>query len=143
MCALMRRYRDTQGLRTHKKNTCMAIAHLSSQIISGSRSVVGCAAYRHRTAMIDNSTGETWRYAADPDLVHAEIALPAGAPAWAKALLTGRAPAAVSCDLWNIVTAKEQSTRYDAQLAREFNIALPVELSRDQNVVLARRLHQG
>ena len=116
----------------------MAIAHLASQIIKSHRSVVGCAAYRHRTTMVDASTGEVWRYPPDANLVHSEMTLPANAPAWARAAYGTPKPAAASATLWNDITRKEASTRADAQLAREFIIALPIELTAQQNLGLAR-----
>ena len=65
-----------------------------------------------------------------PHVVHAEILLPEGAPVFMR----DRAA------LWESVERLEDGhSRYrDAQLAREVNLALPRELSRAANIVLAR-----
>ena len=41
-------------------------------------------------------------------------------------------------NLWNAVEANEK--RKDAQLAREFNFALPRELTLEQNIALSQRV---
>jgi ATP-dependent exoDNAse (exonuclease V) alpha subunit len=65
-----------------------------------------------------------------PHVVHAEILLPEGAPVFMR----DRAA------LWQAVERIEDGhSRYrDAQLARDVNLALPRELSRAANIVLAR-----
>jgi ATP-dependent exoDNAse (exonuclease V) alpha subunit len=65
-----------------------------------------------------------------PHVVHAEILLPDGAPAFMGDRAT----------LWQYVERIEDghSRSRDAQLARDVNLALPRELSRAANIVLAR-----
>ncbi|MEN6623052.1 MAG: MobQ family relaxase [Smithella sp.] len=106
----------------------MAIYHLSVQIISrtGARSAIAAAAYRSRSAMYDERQGLTFDYAKKKDLVHSEIMLPVGAP---ERLLNRET-------LWNEVEAMEK--RRDAQLAREIDVALPRELSLEQQINLIR-----
>lgn len=106
----------------------MAIYHASVKIISRSagRSAVAAAAYRSASEMTDERTGEVHDYARKGGVTHSEIIAPEGAPAWA----TDRA------SLWNAVEAAEK--RKDSQLAREVEVALPRELSHEQQVDLVR-----
>ncbi len=62
--------------------------------------------------------------------------LPPDAPEWVKALIADRTVAGASEAFWNRVEAFEK--RSDAQLAKDVTIALPVELSHDQNIALVR-----
>jgi ATP-dependent exoDNAse (exonuclease V) alpha subunit len=64
--------------------------------------------------------------------------MPEGAPPWAQKLLLAhdKAPVAASAALWNRVEGHEK--RGDAQLAHEIEIALPAELSLDDNILLMR-----
>ena len=106
----------------------MAIYHLSAQVISRSsgRSVVNAAAYRAAEKVRDERLDKTFAYERKQGVEHREILAPDGAPPWA----TDRAK------LWNAVEAAEN--RRDAQLAREVNVALPVELSKEQQLELLR-----
>ena len=88
--------------------------------------------------MQDERTGETFSYVYKRDVLHSEITIPDDAPSWAKAILERHAlePVAASEELWNRVELHEK--RLDAQLAREIEIALPAELSFEENIGLAR-----
>jgi ATP-dependent exoDNAse (exonuclease V) alpha subunit len=102
----------------------VAIYHLNVQIITRSKghSAVAGAAYRSRSSLRDERTGETHNYSRKADeLLFEGIYAPKDAPGWAS----DRA------QLWNHVEAFEK--RRDAQLAREFVIALPQELTLEQN----------
>ena len=118
----------------------MAIYHLSAQVISrgAGRNAVNAAAYRRAARMQDERTGETFSYVQKRDVLHSEITIPEGAPSWAQALLERHSlePVAASEELWNRVELHEK--RLDAQLAREIEIALPAELSLEENIGLAR-----
>jgi Ti-type conjugative transfer relaxase TraA len=106
----------------------MAIYHLSAQVISrgAGRSVVAAAAYRAASRLEDARTGVAHDFTRKEQVVHAEVLLPAGAPAaWSDRGV-----------LWNAVEAGEQ--RKDAQLAREVEFALPRELSQAEGIALAR-----
>jgi Ti-type conjugative transfer relaxase TraA len=118
----------------------MAITHFRAQIIQATRGPVAAAAYRHRAEMFDAANNQLWDYRGKSDLVHAELALPTGAPTWAKQL-TDRAPAEAAARLWN--AAADAETRYDGQAAREIVIALPMELDRAQNIALMRNFVSG
>ncbi|GLK70173.1 Ti-type conjugative transfer relaxase TraA [Ancylobacter dichloromethanicus] len=114
----------------------MAITHFTPQLISrgSGRSAVLSAAYRHCARMEHEAEGRIVDYSAKSGLRHEEFLLPAGAPEWARVLIADRSVAGAAEAFWNAVEAFEK--RSDAQLAREFIIALPVELSVDQNIAL-------
>lgn len=114
----------------------MAITHFRASIIQGTRGPVAAAAYRHRAEMYDMAAARTWDYSGAGDLAHSEIILPEGAPAWIAGPATSMSRASLSELLWNAAAQAEQ--RYDAQTAREITVALPSELSREQNIALVR-----
>ena len=102
----------------------MAIFRLEAKIFSREkrgRSVIAAAAYRTGTKLKDEISGKIFDYARRvKGVIETMILAPEGAPAWATN----------SGDLWNRVEAGEK--RADAQLAREFVLALPKELSADE-----------
>jgi len=106
----------------------MAIYHVTAKIISRKRgqSAVAKAAYRSGSALADDRYGITQDYSRKVGVAHTEILAPDGAPAW---MLDRES-------LWNGVEAAEK--RKDAQLARELEIALPIELTHEQSVELLR-----
>jgi Ti-type conjugative transfer relaxase TraA len=106
----------------------VAIYHLTAKIVSRARgqSVVAAAAYRAGEALHDERYGLTHDYGRKVGVEHSEILAPAVAPAW----VYDRA------ELWNHVEAHE--VRKDAQLAREVELALPVELTHTENGELVR-----
>lgn len=114
----------------------MAIAHFRSKFIGQGVSPIAAAAYRHRTSLHDAAIGQTFSYAPDEDLVHAELAVPRETPQWFRDLVDGRTPEAASEALWNAILDHEK--RADAQYAREIVIALPLELSRQENIALVQ-----
>ena len=59
--------------------------HMSQKAISAAKgqSAVAAAAYRHGAKMERDLTGDAADFRAKKDCVHAEIALPEGAPDWA------------------------------------------------------------
>ncbi len=114
----------------------MAITHFTPQLIgrSGGRSVVLAAAYRHCARMDHEAEARTVDYTNKRGMIHEAFLLPAGAPAWVRALVADRSVAGSSEAFWNRVEAFEK--RADAQFAKEFIVALPVELSCEQNIAL-------
>lgn len=107
----------------------MAIYHFSGQVISRSkqgkiRSAISCAAYRSGEKLFDERYNSEKIYYRKVKPV-STILLPRNAPAWA-----GNRE-----KLWNAVERKEK--QYNAQLAREFNIALPIELTEKEQEKLA------
>jgi Lon protease-like protein len=112
--------------------THIAIYHLSIKIITRGKgkSAVAAAAYRSGETLHNEYDGATHDYTRKRGIVHTEILLPENAPA----------EYANRSALWNAV---EKAERYKtAQLAREIEIALPVELTREQQISLARRYVQ-
>jgi hypothetical protein len=97
----------------------LAIFHLSVKPISRSagRSATAAAAYRSATKILDERTGEIHDYTRKGGIESIDIVLPDGAPAWAS----DRAK------LWN--AAEQAEKRKDSCVAREFEVALPAELS--------------
>ncbi len=87
---------------------------------------MAAAAYRSGEKLVNEWDGLTHDYTRKGGVVHAEIMLPAHAP-----------PAfADRSTLWNSVEEIEKSST--AQLAREIEVALPVELSRAEQLALVR-----
>ncbi len=104
----------------------MAIYHCSIKIISRGKgkSAVAAAAYRAGELIKNEYDGIVHDYTRKGGVIHTEILLPGHAPA-------DYADRAV---LWNAV---EKAERYKtAQLSREIELALPVELTREQNISL-------
>ena len=116
----------------------MAIAHFSASIVSrgSGRSVVLSAAYRHCAKMEYEREARTIDYTRKQGLLHEEFLLPADAPKWVRSLIADRSVSGASEAFWNKVEAFEK--RADAQLARDLTIALPLELSAEQNIALVR-----
>ncbi|KAA3497943.1 Ti-type conjugative transfer relaxase TraA [Rhizobium rhizogenes] len=116
----------------------MAIAHFSASIVSrgSGRSVVLSAAYRHCAKMEYEREARTIDYTRKQGLLHEEFVLPADAPKWARSLIAVRSVSSAVEAFWNGVEAFEKRT--DAQLARDLTIALPIELTPEQNIALVR-----
>lgn len=108
----------------------MAIYHLSVKTISRSagRSATAAAAYRAGCKIADERTGEIHDYTHKGGVVSAELHLPKNAPEWAN----DRAA------LWNAAEVAE--TRKNSTVSREFEIALPAELTKEQRRELANEL---
>ncbi|MDO9420422.1 MAG: MobQ family relaxase [Herminiimonas sp.] len=105
----------------------MAIYHLSVKTISRSagRSATAAAAYRSGCLISDDRTGAVFDYRRKRGIESVDLVLPLCAPEWAfnRALL------------WNAAEISE--TRKNSTVAREFEIALPEELSADDRKRLA------
>ena len=116
----------------------MAIFHLSAQIIGkgGGRSAVAAAAYRHCAQMEREETGDDIDYSRKGGNAHSEFALAENAPNWIAQYLDAHSVVDTSAYFWNAVEQSE--TRRDAQLMREIVLALPVELTHEQNIELVR-----
>ncbi|EIZ5240464.1 MobA/MobL family protein [Salmonella enterica] len=105
----------------------MAIFHMSAQTITRSKghSSVAAAAYRHGEKLTDEHTGEIHDYSKKKGISDSVILIPERAD---QRFLKPEY-------LWNTIEKNEK--RKDAQLAREFNIALPVEMTDEQKKALA------
>jgi ATP-dependent exoDNAse (exonuclease V) alpha subunit len=101
---------------------------------SGGSSAVSAAAYRAGERIRDERTGKTYDHSDRQDIMHKEIVLPSqfahSDMDWAR----DRA------NLWNAAEGAE--SRKNARVAREYLVALPVELSADQRLGLARGFSQ-
>ena len=111
----------------------MALFHLSVKVISRSsgRSAVAAAAYRGAERLHDERLDRDHDFTNKDGVVHSEVMLPEGAPE----------EFADREKLWNAVETAEK--RKDAQLAREVEIAIPRELSKEQGIELARDFVQA
>ena len=110
----------------------MAIYHFDASVISRSkgRSATAASAYRTAEVIKDHRTGEVHDYTRKSGVLHTEIIAPDNAPAWAHD----------RSSLWNAVEDAER--RKDAQVAREVRVALPSELTLEQNADLVRAFVQ-
>lgn len=108
----------------------MAIFHLSVKTVSRSagRSAVAAVAYRTAERLVDQRTGELHDYRRKRGVEFTELFLPKSAPEWAH----------IREALWN--AAEQAENRKNSTVAREFEIALPSELSGQQRERLARDL---
>ena len=104
----------------------LAIYHLEAKIISRGtgRSAVAAAAYMSCSRIYNDYDGVQHDYTRKQGLVWQQVFLPDMAPAeWIDREI-----------LWNAVEEAEKTK--DSRLAREFVVALPVELSRDEGIAL-------
>ncbi len=111
----------------------MAIYHLSTKPVSRSsgRSAVASAAYRCAVLLVNQRDGLVHDFTRKEGVEHKEIVLPQGVSAdWAFDRST----------LWNAAEFAEK--RKDARVAREFEIALPHELSAEGRLKAARAFAQ-
>ncbi|CAM4458294.1 MAG: ATP-dependent RecD-like DNA helicase [Legionellaceae bacterium] len=123
----------------------MAIYHFNSKIITRSKgqNAVAAAAYRHANKLLDETTGITHNYSNKGDVVYSEILLPDLSPEWLQEMIYGENISITKAteNLWNAVEKVEK--RVDAQLAREVEFSLPIELDVDQNKMLVREFVQS
>ena len=117
-----------QTLQSRGKKQDVAVYVVKMQVIGrrAGRSATAAAAYRSGEQVKDERTGKTHDYTGKSDIYDSEILKPDNAPA----RLSDREP------LWNEVEKTER--RKDAQLSREFLVALPAELSNRQRQELTR-----
>ncbi len=110
----------------------MAIYHCSVKIIGRSKgkSVIAAAAYRAGEKLYDRETGLTHDFTRKGGVVHREILLPDHAP---EEYLDRRM-------LWESVTKVEKKS--NAQFAREVEVALPVEFSRELQLAVIKEYVQ-
>jgi hypothetical protein len=110
----------------------MAIFHSHLQIITrgDGKSSVAAAAYRSGEKLTNDYDGIVHDYTRKGGVVHSEIFLPVNAPREFSDRST----------LWNAV--EEIEKQCNAQLAREINVALPIELTFEQNLSMLRRYVQ-
>lgn len=102
--------------------------HLSVKPISRSagRSATGAAAYRSGEKIHDERTDIDHDYTRKRGVEHQEIITPGESPEWAHDREK----------LWNAAEAAEN--RKDARVAREYEVAIPKELSKEKGIELVR-----
>jgi hypothetical protein len=109
----------------------MAIYRLSVKPVKRSegRSATAAAAYRAAELVHDETTGQTFDYTRKRGVEHAEIVLPTAAVKqdinWARDRQA----------LWN--EAERVERRSNSRPAREYELALPHEMTREQRVALS------
>ena len=111
--------------------TDMAIFHMSFSNISAGkgRSAIASAAYRSGEKLFDDQEGRHYFYVRSI-MPESFILTPKNAPAWASDREK----------LWNEVERKDR--RANSRYAKEFNVALPVELSEDEQKELLTKYVQ-
>ncbi|UFX13051.1 Ti-type conjugative transfer relaxase TraA [Sinorhizobium meliloti] len=116
----------------------MAVPHFSVSIVArgSGRSAVLSAAYRHCAKMDFEREARTIDYTRKQGLLHEEFVVPEDAPEWLRAMISDESVSGASEAFWNSVESCEK--RSDAQLAKDVTIALPIELSAEQNIALIR-----
>ncbi|WP_354630950.1 MobQ family relaxase [Levilactobacillus brevis] len=109
----------------------MAIFHMSFSNISAGkgRSAIAGASYRSGEKLFDQKEGRSYFYARSV-MPESFILTPKNAPAWASDREK----------LWNEVERKDR--RANSRYAKEFNVALPVELSEDKQKELLTKYVQ-
>ena len=106
----------------------MAIYHMQAKVVSrgSGRSAVAASAYMSCSRMYNDYDGIHHDYTRKQGLIYQEVMLPPMAPSeWNDRE-----------QLWNAVEAAEKTK--DSRLAREFVVALPVELDKDSNISLLK-----
>ena len=101
---------------------------------AGGSSAASAAAYRAGERIRDERTGKTYDHSERRDVMHKEIVLPSRFADEEMPWARDRA------NLWN--AAESAETRKNARVAREYLVALPVELSPPQRLELVRGFSQ-
>ena len=110
----------------------MAIYHMQAKVVSrgSGRSAVAASAYMSCSRIYNDYDGIQHDYTRKHGLIYQEVMLPPMAPPkWKNRE-----------QLWNAVEAAEKTK--DSQLAREFVVALPIELDKDSNISLLQNFIQ-
>lgn len=110
----------------------MAIYHMQAKVVSRSsgRSAVAASAYMSCSRMYNDYDGIQHDYTRKHGLIYQEVMLPPMAPPeWKNRE-----------QLWNAVETAEKTK--DSRLAREFVVALPVELDKGSNISLLQNFIQ-
>ena len=110
----------------------MAIYHMQAKVVSrgSGRSAVAASAYMSCSRMYNDYDGIQHDYTRKHGLIYQEVMLPPIAPSkWIDRE-----------QLWNAVEETEKTK--DSRLAREFVVALPIELDKDSNISLLQNFIQ-
>ncbi len=130
----------------------MAIYHFHFSSVQRSKGMcsIPYAAYIRGTSMTDERTGASYNFANKEDVAYSNILIPQNSPAWLKELVELTIPAnlseiqkltlvrdhqnLVSEKLWNMSELK--SLKCNARTANIIDLALPKELTLEQNIAL-------
>lgn len=127
---------------TYQARVSVAIFHANIRVLSrGSRNTVRSIAYRSGTNLADEPTGETFDYSGK-SVDHVDFLLPENAPEWAqdlKYLIQKDKNAGVQK---LVILAENAEKRMDARIYKDFEFALPRELTDEQNIALAKEFLQ-
>lgn len=104
--------------------------HITSIGRGAGRRATAAAAYRSGERLRDERSGRVYNYAHRRDVLHSEIFLPSHVEGRANAWATNRER------LWN--TAEHSEKQSNSRVAREYQVALPHELTAAQQIGLAR-----
>jgi ATP-dependent exoDNAse (exonuclease V) alpha subunit len=104
--------------------------HISSVGRSAGRRATSAAAYRAGERLRDERSGRLYNYSRRQDVLHTEIFLPGHLEGAANGWAANREK------LWNL--AEHTEKRSNSRVAREYQISLPHELTRAQQIALAR-----
>jgi hypothetical protein len=127
----------------------MAIFSANTKIVQRSKGncAVHSSAYYRGTEMYDERTGTTSNYSWKKEVVHSEIVAISDAPEWVQQILKGQEFAKSNDEkhslaelFWN--TVEKSENRKDSQVAYRHFVALPNELSLEQNIALAKEIAQ-
>lgn len=112
----------------------MAIYHMQIKPVTRStgRTATSAAAYRAGERIRDERTGAVYDHSKRTDVLHREIFLPAKLERSGADLTWAQDRSA----LWN--SAEKAEKQANSRVAREYQLALPAELSAEQRTVLAR-----
>ena len=112
----------------------MAIFHLDIKPVGrgSGRTSTAAAAYRAGERIRDERTGAVYNHSKRDDVLHKEILLPSKLDRADAGLEWARDRAT----LWNTAEKAEPGSR--SRVAREYQVALPAELSAEQRIALAR-----
>lgn len=119
----------------------MANYHLHAHPISrgSGGTIVGAAAYCRGACLYDDRYNEKRDFAyKSRDVIHSEFSIPKDAPQWLTDMVANSE--SLPQDFWNRVEASERAV--NAQLGRMLEFSLPVELTKEQNIQLAREFIQ-
>lgn len=108
--------------------------HIESLGRANGSSAVSAAAYRSGERIRDERTGRTYDHTGRAGVMHTEIVLPS------KFANANMEWARDRSNLWNSAEAAE--SRKNSRVAREYLVALPVELSPEQRLTLVREFSQ-
>ena len=107
----------------------IAFAAVKTHSRKSGHSAVAASAYRTRSRLVDERTGETFDYSHRKDeLEHTGLYVPKTGRSWLEMRrAAGKRPEEIRKELWDAVETSER--RKDSQIGRDLTVATPFELS--------------